>query len=98
MATALITKRTVDAAKADKGDLFVWDAKVPGFGLKVTPAGSKVYVFQYRMANPGAAKSMPTRRMTIGKHGAWTPDQARTRAEELAAIVKLGTDPKQEVT
>ena len=46
--------------------------------------------------NPGAAKAMPTRRMVIGKHGAFTPDQARTRAEELAAIVKLGTDPQQE--
>lgn len=96
MPTALITKRTVDAAQPGKGDLFIWDAKVPGFGVKVTPAGSKIYVFQYRMANPGAAKSMPTRRMNIGKHGVFTPDQARTRAEELAAIVKLGTDPQQD--
>lgn len=97
MATAPITKRTVEAARPGKGDLFIWDSKVPGFGLKVTPTGGKVYVFQYRMANPGAAKAMPTRRMNIGRHGAWTPDQARTRAEELAAMVKLGTDPQQEV-
>ena len=96
MPTALITKRTVDATKPGKGDLFIWDARVPGFGVKVTPAGSKVYVFQYRMANPGAAKAMPARRMNIGKHGVFTPDQARTRAEELSAIVKLGTDPQQE--
>ena len=95
MATAPITKRTVDAAKPGKGDLFLWDSKVPGFGLKVTPAGGRIYVFQYRMANPGQAKAMPTRRMVIGKHGAFTPDQARSRAEELAAIVKLGTDPQQ---
>ena len=97
MPTALITKRRVDATKPAKADLFIWDTKVPGFGVKVTPAGSKVYVFQYRMANPGAAKAMPARRMNIGKHGVFTPDQARTRAEELAAIVKLGTDPQQEV-
>jgi hypothetical protein len=94
--TALITKRTVDATKPGEGDVFIWDTKVPGFGIKVTPAGSKVYVFQYRMAKPGAAKTMPTRRMNIGKHGAFTPDQARARAEELAAIVRLGTDPQQE--
>ena len=96
MPTALITKRTVDATKPDKRDLFIWDTKVPGFGIKVTPAGRKVYVFQYRMANPGAVKKMPARRMNIGKHGVFTPDQARTRAEELAASVKLGTDPQQE--
>lgn len=95
MATAPITKRTVDAAKPGEADYFLWDSKVSGFGLKVTPAGSKIYVFQYRMANPGAAKAAPARRMSIGKHGAITPDQARTRAEELAAIVKLGTDPQQ---
>lgn len=97
MAKAPITKRTVDAARPGESDLFIWDSKVPGFGLKVTPTGGKVYVFQYRMANPGAAKAMPTRRMNIGRHGAWTPDQARTRAEELAALVKLGTDPQQEI-
>lgn len=97
MPTALITKRAVDATKAGNRDQFIWDAKVPGFGLKVTPTGSKVYVFQYRMANSGAAKTAPTRRMNIGKHGVFTPDQARSRAEELAAIVKLGTDPQQEV-
>ncbi|NBC37745.1 integrase arm-type DNA-binding domain-containing protein [Novosphingobium sp. FSY-8] len=96
MPTAPITKRTVDAAKPGSGDIFIWDTKVPGFGLKVTPSGGKVYVFQYRMANPGAARAMPARRMNIGKHGAMTPDQARTRAIELAAIVKLGTDPQQE--
>lgn len=96
MPTALITKRTVDATQPGKGDLFLWDTKVPGFGVKVTPAGSKVYVFQYRMAKPGAAKSVPARRMSIGKHGVFTPDQARTRAKELAAIVKLGTDPQQD--
>jgi hypothetical protein len=96
MPTAQITKRTVDAAQPGPGDLFIWDTKVPGFGLKVTPAGSKVYVFQYRMANPGAARAVSARRMNIGKHGAMTPDQARARAVELAAIVKLGTDPQQE--
>lgn len=96
MPTALITKRTVDAVQPGKADQFIWDTKVPGFGVKVTPTGSKVYVFQYRMANPGAAKSVHARRMNIGKHGIFTPDQARTRAEELAAIVKLGTDPQQD--
>ena len=44
MAIANITKRAVDAAKARKADSYLWDKELHGFGLKVTPAGSKVYL------------------------------------------------------
>lgn len=86
---AVITKRTVDAAKAGAKDAFVWDDDVPGFGLKVTPAGGRIYVFQYRLGGRGGT----TRRYTIGKHGAFTPEQARRRAKDLAGLVHQGTDP-----
>ena len=66
-----------------------------GFGLKITPAGGKVFVFQYRVARPGEAAKTAAKRITIGKYGKLTPDQARTRARELAAMVELGTDPRQ---
>jgi integrase len=92
MAIAAITKRTVDASKPEKRDYFVWDEALAGFGLKVTPAGGKVYLFQYRVGGRGN----PTRRYTIGKHGALTPDQARTRAKALAAMVEQGVDPRQQ--
>lgn len=46
MTTANITKRAVDAAKARKADSYLWDRDLHGFGLKVTPAGSKVYLVQ----------------------------------------------------
>lgn len=95
MATATITKRAVDAAKAGASDHFLWDDELAGFGLKVTPAGGKVYVFQYRIARPGAAERTPAKRYTIGRHGAFTPDQARKRAKELAALVNQGVDPRQ---
>ena len=99
MANAFISKRSVDAAKPGKADYFVWDAGdrevVKGFGLKVTPAGGKVYVFQYRIARPGEAARTPAKRYTIGKHGSLTPDQARTRAKQLAAMVEEGIDPRQ---
>ncbi len=91
MPTATLTKRTVDAAKPEARDYFIWDDALAGFGLKVTPAGSKVYVFQYRIGGRGNS----TRRYTIGKHGPLTPDQARTRAKVLGAMVEQGTDPRQ---
>lgn len=95
MVQIAITKRSVDAAKAGARDHFLWDDEVAGFGLKVTPAGSKVYVYQYRIARPGAAERTSPRRYTIGRHGSLTPDQARKRAKELAAVVTQGGDPLQ---
>jgi hypothetical protein len=90
-----ITKRTVDAAKPASRDSFLWDDEIAGFGLKVTPAGGKVYIYQYRMTRPGMAKACPTKRYTIGRHGNLTPTEARTRAKELAALVSQGIDPRQ---
>lgn len=91
IATGTITKRAVDATKAGPSDLYLWDDDLSGFGVKVTPAGAKVYLLQYRVGGRGH----PTRRYTIGKHGAMTPDQARKRAKELAHMVERGIDPRQ---
>lgn len=95
MPRATITKRAVDAAKPTERDTFIWDDEISGFGLKVTPTGRKVYVFQYRIARPGEAERTPAKRYTIGKHGKLTPEQARSRAKELAALVENGIDPRQ---
>ncbi|MBF0184678.1 MAG: DUF4102 domain-containing protein [Magnetococcales bacterium] len=67
---AKITKRIVDAVQASNKDAYTWDSELAGFGLKVTPAGRKVYLVQFRVAGR-------TRRVTIGPHGPATPDQAR---------------------
>ena len=93
MPATTITKRSVDAAKPGERDAFLWDRELRGFGLKVTPAGAKVYLVQYRVGGRGT----PTRRFTIGRHGApWTPDQARRKAKEVLGEVAAGRDPAEE--
>jgi len=88
-----ITKRSVDAVRATSSDQFLWDTDLKGFGLKVTARGAKSYIVQYRMGGRG----LPTRRYTIGAHGApWTPDKARQRAQELLIVAKSGRDPAEE--
>ena len=72
-----ITKRAVDAVHPRSTDQFLWDRDLKGFGLKVTPSGNKVYLLQYRKGGRGA----PTKRVTIGRHGALTPEQARCRPD-----------------
>ena len=93
MAKAKITKRAVDGVQACQRDAFLWDTDLTGFGLKVSPAGAKTYIFQYRIARPGEAERTPPRRYTIGRHGALAPDQARKQAHKLASMVATGTDP-----
>lgn len=97
LAKVRISKASVDAtAPSSVGDVVAWDDRIAGFGLKVTPSGSKVYFYRYRIARPGQASSTAPRKYTIGRHGSITPDQARKRAQELAALVSQGVDPRQQ--
>jgi integrase len=84
-----ITKRTVDAVRSSGANQFLWDSELKGFGLKVTPVGSKVYILQYRTGGRGT----PTKRVTIGRHGALTPEQARKEAARLSGAIANGADP-----
>jgi integrase len=84
-----ITKRQVDAIRPGERDRFLWDSQLKGFGLKVTPAGRKVYVLQYRMGGRG----LPVKRFTIGNHGDYTPNQARDVAEKLRGGIRNNVDP-----
>ncbi len=93
---AYIAKRTVDAAKPGPVDYILWDSALRGFGLKVTRAGSKVYVFRYRLALPGRASTTAPRKYTIGKHGGLTAEAARKIAKALEIKVAQGIDPMQE--
>ncbi len=85
-----LTKRAADSAKLGERDLFLWDSVLPGFGLKVTPKGRRVFVLQYWVN--GRA-----RRVTLGLYGAeLTVDQARAKARNLRGQVAAGGDPAAE--
>lgn len=87
--TMRLTKTTVEAVEPGIKDRFVWDERLPGFGLKVTPAGRRSYVVQYRPRGRAQA-----RRITLGVHGQpLTAEKARERAEILLLRVRNGEDP-----
>ena len=88
VAQVKINKRNVDGIDADGSDRFYWDTDIPGFGLRVRASGRKYFVAQFR-ANGRL------RRMTIGRYGAVTPDEARKRAMVLISEAKSGTDPAE---
>jgi integrase len=84
-----LTKRAVDAAKAAKGELFLWDDELPGFGLRVKATGAKSFLVQYRNANGRS------RRLTVGRYGVLTVEEARRQAKLALAEVVKGSDPAE---
>ena len=82
-----ITKRVVDAAAPKLDRYIVWDYEMMGFGLLVMPSGTKSYLYKYRTAEGRQ------RRATIGKHGEWTPTQARRKGRRFPRDHSWGPRP-----
>ena len=85
-----ITKRLVNSLKPAVQDYFVWDDTLRGFGLRLQPTGAKSYVVKYRA---GSGRGAPTRRVTLGRVGTLTPDEARALARKTLGAVAHGSDP-----
>ncbi|MDA1129788.1 MAG: tyrosine-type recombinase/integrase, partial [Chloroflexi bacterium] len=89
MAKQKLTKSAIEKLVAADADYVVWDAELPGFGVRVKPSGVKSYVVQYRNRKTGAS-----RRKTIGQHGPLlTFHQARERGRITLADALNGNDP-----
>ena len=85
-----ITKRTVDALKANGREFTVWDDGVSGFGVRVRPTGAKSFVVVYRA---GSGRGAPVRRYIIAAVGKIAPESARERAKAILGSVAHGHDP-----
>ena len=85
-----ITKRVVDCISPTDRDHVVWDADLPGFGVRVRPFGSKSYLVQYRA---GSGRQAQQRRLTLGPVGKLTPEEARSLARRAIGAVANGEDP-----
>ena len=87
-----LTKTVIDALPTPPCDIVYWDAALPGFGVKVTPKGRKVFIVLYRTGGAGAK----LRKYTIGPYGQVTLHQARTAAQKVFAARVDGRDPAAE--
>lgn len=87
MAKIKLTKSAVDAALPQAQAIELRDTLVPGFLCKITPAGRKVFMLQYR------TNAVQRRKPALGLFGELTVEQARSLAQEWLAQVRRGGDP-----
>jgi integrase len=70
----------------------VWDAVVPGFGVRLTDRGVKTFVLIVRY--PGSVNPTPR---SLGVYGAITLEAARTKARQWLELIASGIDPAQDL-
>ena len=81
-----LTKRAVDALKTERRDALFWDRDLAGFGVRVHATGRKSFVAQSR--SPQGIK-----RVTLGRHGQLSCEEARRQAALVIDRIKRGEDP-----
>jgi len=72
----------------EQGNKITYDDAVKGFGVRVTAAGGRAFILNYRRKLDGRE-----RRYTIGNHPDWSTTAAREEAKRLKRLVDGGNDP-----
>lgn len=81
------TIRKLDVPVKGQADYF--DKTTPGFGLRVSATGARSWIVLYR-------RNGRKQRVTLGPEDALSLAEARARAKDLLARVRLGEDPAAE--
>lgn len=77
----------IDAAKPPaEGQVFLRDEELRGFALRVSAGGAKSFVLEREIHGR-------IRRMTLGRYGTLTVDQARRIAQEKMGEIAKGNEP-----
>jgi integrase len=85
-----LTKSVVEGLSAPAlGYTLHWDGQLKGFGVRITARGVKTFVLQRRVNGK-------ERRITIGRLGPFTAEQARREATKLLGAIATGRDPVAE--
>ncbi|MEP7241426.1 MAG: site-specific integrase [Devosia sp.] len=74
-------------AAPEKGNRVYYDLEVKGFGCRVTSAGARSFVLNYR------TRTGRERRLTIGQYPDWKTAAARQEASDLKREIDRGNDP-----
>lgn len=83
-----LTKSFIDKINPIEGkdQVFYRDDQLKGFALRVTINGVKSFIVETRIANK-------VKRITLGKYGQLTAEEARKQAKHLLGQIAMGDDP-----
>ena len=81
-----LTEAFVGSLEPNGRDRLLFDTQQPGFGIRITPTGTKIFVAQAYVAGR-------KRRITVGFHPAMTVSKAREDALQALADMRRGSDP-----
>jgi integrase len=89
MSQKISEKIIKNLAPPEHGNRILYDAQIPGFGVRITAAGAVSFILNYHVHGR-------ERRFTIGKYPELSVIAARNRALELRRKVGEGIDPLEE--
>lgn len=78
--------------QSQEKEVFLRDAEVRGFGVKISKQGSVSFFVEARIRGKGGS----SKRMVIGRYPVLTVEQARTKAKEQLQIIHEGKNPIKE--
>ena len=81
-----LTETSVAALVVNGKDYLTFDRLLPGFGIRITPIGKRIFIAQGSVAGK-------KRRLTVGFHPDKTVATARAEAQALLADMRAGRDP-----
>ena len=77
--------------RPETGNRIAYDSDVAGFGCRVTAAGSRAFILNYR------TRTGRERRHTIGRYPDWSTTAARAEAKRLRRLIDEGGDPLADI-
>lgn len=89
MEAKLTTAKIEKLAPGDK-QYFVWDTRFKGLGLRISPGGSKAFIYQGRVGGAGTPK-----RITLGKFPIMSLQDAIDAASDVSKQLASGIDPSR---
>jgi Arm DNA-binding domain len=83
-----ISKRTIDALNPKETPYKTFDDAIKGFGVRTTPSGGRFFFLEYR---PGAGgRNVAHKSLPLGRFGEVTAEQARAKALDARARIRMG--------
>ena len=89
-----LTGAVVSRAEPSEAPYVIWDDRLTGFAVRVSPGGTKSFFVQYRTGE--GRRTDRNRKLTLGRYPGLAPGAARKQAQALLGRARDGRDPSRE--